>query len=170
MNRVLISGMLGWSLAFTGCAPKEDPAVKVAASAEASRVKAEREAIFGAIANDPAIAWRSSGLGIKIITPGEGEAPKMSDRVRVNYVGKLKDGTVFDESRGKKKPSDFTVAHLMGGWAAAMSSLKPGGTAIFFIPPDLGYGSRKAGNIPADSGLIFEVELVAINPESADFK
>jgi len=96
---------------------------------------------------------------------GEGAAPAMTDRVRVHYTGRLKDGTVFDDSHKNGKPSDFVVNRLITGWSAAMSSLKPGGKGVFYIPSHLGYGGLRAGNIPPFSGLIFEVELIAVNPE-----
>jgi FKBP-type peptidyl-prolyl cis-trans isomerase len=147
-------------LGLTGCgqkeaepeAPKVDPAIAL------------RDQFFGAQAADPGITWRSSGLGIKVITPGEGASPQMSDTVRVQYVGKLKDGRVFDDSHKRTKPSVFVVNQLIAGWAAAMPTMKPGGKAVFFIPPSLGYGGMRAGDIPALSGLIFEVELIAVNP------
>ena len=128
-------------------------------------VAVNREKFFGDAAKDPAIEWRSSGLGIKVITPGEGAAPGSMDRVRVHYVGRLKDGKVFDDSHKRGKPSDFVVNRLITGWAAAMPALKPGGKALFFIPPSLGYGGMRSGDISPLSGLIFEVELLAVNPE-----
>lgn len=167
MKRAIGVGAL-WvaAMALTGCGPKEDPAaVAAVAAAEAAQVAAERTEHFGAAAADPGIVWRPSGLGIRTITEGTGASPKLLDHVRVIYVGRLKDGTVFDDSRVKGKPADFPVNHLMGGFAAALPSMKVGGKSVFYIPPSLGYGSRKAGDIPANSGLIFEVELLAINPE-----
>lgn len=160
MKQVLILGWVIWCAVLSGCAPKEPPAPVVDEAAE------RRMRHFGPdVAKDPAITWRSSGLGIKVVVPGDGVAPQMTDRVRVHYTGRLKDGKVFDDTRAKDKPADFTVNRLITGWAAAMSSLKPGGKAVFYIPPHLGYGGLRAGNIPPNSGLIFEVELVAVNPE-----
>ena len=166
MNRVFsVVVVLAGLLCGSGCGPKEDPAA-IAAAAEAVEARAERVTHFGeAVAASPDIVWRPSGLGIQTVVAGEGASPRLIDRVRVIYWGKLKDGTVFDDSRVKGKPADFPVAHLMGGFAAALPSMKVGGKSIFYIPPSLGYGSRKAGDIPPDSGLIFEVELIAINPE-----
>jgi FKBP-type peptidyl-prolyl cis-trans isomerase len=151
------------ALLAAGCGPKEPPAP--AEPTEAERAAAQHLAFFGEAAKDPAIAWRPSGLGIKIITPGEGLNPRMTDRVRVHYTGRLKDGTVFDDSHRRGKPSDFAVNRLITGWAAAMPALKPGGRAVFFIPPSLGYGGMRSGDVPPVSGLIFEVELIAVNPE-----
>jgi len=163
MNRVSRWLPLGAVLLLAGCGPKEPPPPPEPTETElATRAHIE---IFGDAAKDPAITWRSSGLGIKIIKPGEGVAPLPTDRVRVSYTGRLKDGRLFDDSSKRSKPSDFVVNRLITGWAAAMPSLKPGGKAVFFIPPSLGYGGMKSGDIPPVSGLIFEVELLAVNPE-----
>ncbi len=143
---------------------KEEP-VAAAPVAVKDTAKEEREALFGEAASTPGIEWRSSGLGVRIIKPGEGTAPKMSDTVRVHYTGHTKDGMVFDDSRARGKPEDFVVSRLLRGWAAGMTALKPGGHAEFFIPPSLGYGNMKVAGIPPQSGLIFDVELVAVNPE-----
>jgi FKBP-type peptidyl-prolyl cis-trans isomerase len=161
MNRLLRLVLAGVGLGLSGCAPRqaEPPAGPVVDEA-AQR----REEFFGAEARDPAIVWRPSGLGVKIIVPGEGSAPTPMDRVQVQYIGRLKDGKIFDDSRKRNKPSVFAVNRLITGWAAAMPSLKPGGKAVFFIPPSLGYGGMRSGDIPPVSGLIFEVELIAVNP------
>lgn len=154
---------LGLVLALAGCGPKAPPAPAVPEKTEA---ELRREEYFGpAVAADQDIKWRPSGLGIKVVTPGEGPAPQLSDRVRVHYTGRLKDGTVFDDSHPRGKPSDFVVNRLITGWSASMLTLRPGGRGVFYIPPHLGYGGMRAGNIPPHSGLVFEVELIAVNPE-----
>lgn len=163
MKRLL--GLLSFILALSlcGCGPKEPPAP---AEPEKTEAELRREDWFGpVIAADKDIKWRPSGLGIKIITPGQGLNPQMNDRVRVHYIGRLKDGTVFDDSHKNGQPSDFPVNRLIPGWSASMPSLMPGGKGVFYIPPHLGYGGLRAGNIPPFSGLIFEVELIAVNPE-----
>ncbi len=162
MNRAFHPSLLGLALLLAGCS-REEPAPVTAPEPDAADLR--REEFFGASAKDPGITWRTSGLGIKIIAPGEGIAPTPTDRIRVHYIGRLKDGKVFDDSHARGKPSDFTVNRLITGWAAAMSSLKPGGKAVFFIPPSLGYGGMRSGDIPPVSGLVFEVELIAVNPE-----
>lgn len=150
--------VMGWGL--SGCGPRETP------EAEPDETLVWRERYFGDLSKVTGIQWRNSGLGIRVLVPGEGKAPAMTDRIRVYYVGRLKDGTVFDESHAPStgKPADFTVNQLIAGWAAAMPVLKPGGKAEFYIPPHLGYGGLRSGKIPAHSGLIFEVELLAVNP------
>lgn len=163
MQRPLGLFALVLALFAAGCGPKAPPAPVVPEKTEA---ELRRLDYFGPeVAADPGVQWRPSGLGIKVVTPGEGLAPQMTDRVRVHYTGRLKDGTVFDDSHPRGKPSDFVVNRLITGWSASMPSLKPGGKGIFYIPPHLGYGGIRAGKIPPHSGLIFEVELIAVNPE-----
>ena len=164
MNRLIQLLLVGMVLSFTGCAPKEPPPP---AAPERDEVAIRREWLFGARSAAPDIAWRPSGLGVRLLAPGEGTAPQSADRIRVHYVLKLKDGRVIDDTHAKGKPSDFVVNRLITGWAAGMAELKPGGRAEFFIPPSLGYGNMSVGGIPSGSGLIFEVELIAVNPEVA---
>lgn len=154
--------MVGAGLLLVACRPAE-PAVPVVSEADQAALR--RAELFGDRAQDPAIAWRASGLGIKIILPGEGAAPTSTDRIRVHYLGRLKDGKVFDDTRKRGKPAEFTVNRLITGLAAGIPALKPGGQAVFFIPPSLGYGGMRSGDIPPVSGLIFDVELIAVNPE-----
>lgn len=164
MNRTFSWLVLSGVVFFGGCSPKEPaaPAVQVV-----DEEALQREQLFGPEAKASDITWRISGLGIRMLAEGEGVAPKMNDTVRVHYVGRLKDGSVFDDSRARGKPSDFVVKQLITGWASAMQVVKPGGRAVFFIPPSLGYGGVKVAGIPPSSGLIFEVELIAVNPEAS---
>ncbi len=162
MNRLAFLLLCGLGIGLAGCGPKAPPPP---AAPEKSEALVRRERHFGTeIAHLPGVEWRNSGLGIRIIEPGEGTPPMPTDRIRVHYVGRLVDGTVFDDSRKRGKPADFVVNRLITGWAAAMAAMKPGAKAEFYIPPHLGYGGMRAGNIPPNSGLIFEVELIAVNP------
>lgn len=121
----------------------------------------EREALFGSEADGPAIEWRSSGLGIRTIAPGTGPKPGIGARVKIVYTGRLKDGTIFDRS---EQPSEFLIGATIPGLSVGLQTLGTGGKAVFYIPPSLGYGHRKVLGIPADSGLIFEVEMAEIAP------
>jgi FKBP-type peptidyl-prolyl cis-trans isomerase len=161
MHRVHGLLMVAVILALIGCGPKEPAAPD---TTEQDRVTARRLEFFGPAAAAKDIAWRPSGLGIRMISPGEGAAPQATDRVRLHYTGRLKDGHVFDDTRARNKPAEFVAGQMIPGLVAGLSALKPGGHAEFFIPPSLGYGGMKAGDIPPVSGLIFDVELLAVNP------
>jgi FKBP-type peptidyl-prolyl cis-trans isomerase len=159
MKLLLLCLVLG---GLVGCTP-EPPAPPPAPVK--SDLQLKREKYFGvAAANDATVDWRSTGLGIKILVPGEGPAPKLADKVRVHYTGTLADGTVFDDTRAKEKPAVFPVSHLVRGLTEGLGHMKTGGRAIFYIPPSLGYGLMQAGVIPPLSGLIFEVELLEVLP------
>jgi FKBP-type peptidyl-prolyl cis-trans isomerase len=115
--------------------------------------------LYGERALAEGVEFRSSGLGLRILEPGEGRTPGLSDTIRIRYRGTLKDGTVFDEA---KEPATFTLGRLVPGMATGLQLLRPGGRMELFIPPALGYGHRPVAGIPAGSGLIFEVTLVAV--------
>lgn len=102
-----------------------------------------------------------SGLQYKIITEGSGDSPKANDEVQVKYTGRLIDGTVFDstDKRGGT-PARFKVGQVIRGWTEALQMMKKGAKWEIYIPSDLAYGERATGTIPANSTLIFEVELV----------
>ena len=164
MNYLIRLPAVGLLLVLAGCGPKEpEPSVIT----EQDKAALRRVELFGAAATAADITWRPSGLGIRILAPGEGVAPQVTDVIRVHYKGRLKDGHVFDDSHARGKPSDFVLNRMITGLAAGIPVLKPGGRAEFFIPPSLGYGGMRSGDIPPVSGLIFEVELIAVNPEPA---
>jgi len=124
-----------------------------------------RENWFGAaISAQPGIEWRSTGLGIEVLGAGTGPLVQRMDRIRINYVGRLLDGTVFDQSPAGK-PAVFPVQNLVTGLAAGVTTMRAGGKARVYIPPHLGYGGIRAGKIPPNSSLVFEVEVLEINPK-----
>ena len=165
MKKVARILSLTGGLLLAGCGPKEPPAP---AGPEKTVDEQRREDYFGAtIVADKTIVWRPSNLGINILAPGEGALLQLTDRVRVHYTGRLKDGTVFDDSRARGQPAEFNVNALIAGWSAGMLTLRPGGRALFYIPPHLGYGGLRSGKVPPFSGLIFEVEVLAVNPAPA---
>jgi peptidylprolyl isomerase len=105
-----------------------------------------------------------SGLRYRIFKEGTGPKPEKGDKVKVHYTGKLTDGTVFDSSKGRG-PFEFKVGtgQVIRGWDEGVVDMKVGEVRELVIPPNLGYGSRGAGNlIPPDSTLVFEVEMLEI--------
>lgn len=114
-------------------------------------------------AQNPDIITRSSGLQIRIIKEGDGPLPTMESSVTVNYHGTLIDGTVFDTTRDTGVPFSFTLDSVIPGWREAMTLMRVGAIYQIFLPADLAYGARGAGEfIAAGDTLIFEVELVAV--------
>ncbi len=104
-----------------------------------------------------------SGLQYKVLTPGKGTSPKLTDTVMVNYRGTLIDGTEFDSSYKHKKPIPLPINYLIKGCQEALTKMKPGDKWQLFIPADLAYGKQAAGTIiQPNSTLIFEIELLSI--------
>ena len=103
-----------------------------------------------------------SGLKYKVIAEGEGPSPKAGDTVTVHYRGTLVDGTEFDNSYQRGEPATFPLTGVIPGWTEALQLMNKGSKWMVYIPPDLAYGERGAGNrIPPNSALIFEVELIS---------
>lgn len=108
-----------------------------------------------------------SGLQYKVITQGTGDIPKVYNKVSVNYEGKLLDGTVFDSSYERGKPTSFTCNQVIKGWTEALTMMPVGSKWELYIPQELAYGSRDAGKIKPFSALIFTVELLEIEQTAA---
>lgn len=104
-----------------------------------------------------------SGLQYIVVREGSGEQPVSTDQVQVHYKGTLMDGTVFDSSYERGEPATFQASQVIPGWTEALQMMKVGAKWKLFIPPDLGYGERGAGQqIGPNEVLIFEVELLDI--------
>lgn len=106
-----------------------------------------------------------SGLQIlRLQGTGEGQRPLATDQVRVHYEGTLIDGSVFDSSVKRGQPIDFGLNQVISGWTEGLQLMAVGDKARLFLPSNLAYGDRRAGTIPGGSVLIFDVELIAVNP------
>lgn len=106
-----------------------------------------------------------SGLQYKILTPGDGKSPTTNDRVRVHYKGTLIDGTQFDSSYDRGEPAEFGVTQVIRGWTEALQLMQEGAKWELTIPAELAYGSASRPAIPANSVLVFDVELLEVIAE-----
>jgi FKBP-type peptidyl-prolyl cis-trans isomerase FkpA len=103
------------------------------------------------------------GIVVKHTKTGTGASPQAADTVQVNYRGKLVDGTEFDSSYKRGKPTSFPLNGVIPCWTQGIQKMKVGGAATLTCPPATAYGSRGAGGvIPPNATLEFEVELLAI--------
>lgn len=104
-----------------------------------------------------------SGLQYEVITEGTGKKPSASDTVSCHYHGTLINGTVFDSSVMRNQPAEFPVSGVIKGWVEALQLMSEGAKWKLFIPANLAYGERGAGqSIEPNSTLIFEVELLKV--------
>jgi FKBP-type peptidyl-prolyl cis-trans isomerase FkpA len=122
--------------------------------------ESDMEKIEGYLADNNLTATSTpSGLYYIITKEGTGGHPNLSSSVTVKYKGYRLNGEVFDETTGNNTAT-FPLTNLILGWQEGIPLLKKGGKGTFFCPSDLAYGSQRVGDIPANSVLIFEIELV----------
>lgn len=111
----------------------------------------------------PGAEKMESGLIMTELKPGTGEAPTESSRVRVHYVGTLRDGTEFDSSVRRGQPAEFALNGVIPCWTQALSKMKVGGKSRLVCPSKIAYGDRgHPPAIPGGAALVFEVELLEI--------
>ena len=104
-----------------------------------------------------------SGLMYKVLTKGNGPVAKATDKVKVKYEGRLIDGTVFDSTeKHGGEPATFAPSQVIKGWTEALTLMPVGSKWQLYIPQELAYGSRDAGQIKPFSALIFDVEVLEI--------
>ena len=142
----------------------EQEARQKAAAAEAGKAAREAgEKFLADNAQKPGVTVTASGLQYTVLQEGTGAQPKATDTVRCHYHGTLIDGTVFDSSYQRGEPCEFGLMQVIKGWTEGVQLMKEGSKYRFFIPYDLAYGERGAGeDIPPYSALIFDVELIKV--------
>lgn len=160
MRAFIVPGMaLALALSLAGCGRHN--AAQAAAATKAA------DDFMAANAKLPGVITLPDGLEYKIVTsgPADGVHPRASDEVKVNYEGKLQaTGAIFDSSFQRGEPADFPLAQLVPAWVEALQMMRPGDEWILYVPPKLGYGDEDKGPIPANSVLIFRIQLLGVLP------
>jgi len=142
--------------------------VKTAATAKMEKDAQENaskgDAFAAKFAKEKGVKKTASGLLYQVEKAGSGETPKDSDTVVVNYKGTLIDGKEFDNSYTRGEPLSFRLDGVIPGWTEGLKQIKKGGKIKLVIPPNLAYGKNGVPGIPANSTLVFDVELLDIKP------
>ncbi|NCD42734.1 MAG: FKBP-type peptidyl-prolyl cis-trans isomerase [Bacteroidia bacterium] len=131
---------------------------------KAEEMQAGQKAFFAENAKRQEITTTLSGLQYEVFTQGQGEKPSLQNQVTVHYHGTLIDGTVFDSSVQRGEPATFPVNGVIQGWQEVIPMMNTGAKWRVFIPSDLAYGERGAGNaIPPHTPLVFDIELISVS-------
>lgn len=147
------------------CAGAINTFVTVKRTESIGKAKAEGEKFLAENKKKSGVITLPSGLQYQIIKTGTGPKPVAGDQVQVHYHGTLIDGTVFDSSVDRNEPIVHSATGFISGWNEALSMMPTGSKWKLWVPSDLGYGDQGAGpSIPPGSTLIFEVELLKVNP------
>jgi FKBP-type peptidyl-prolyl cis-trans isomerase len=165
MLRILMISVAALSLA--ACQPKapaQDSGGAPAAAAKQADTAAK--AFLAKNAKEPGVVTLPDGLQYKIVRsgPATGNKPHLNDEVKVNYEGKLTDGTVFDSSYDRGQPAAMPLKNLVKAWQEAIPLMRPGDEWTLYVPPELGYGPEGQGPIPGNAVLIFRIELIDFLP------
>jgi FKBP-type peptidyl-prolyl cis-trans isomerase FklB len=128
--------------------------------------KKDGAAFLAANATKPGVVTLPSGLQYKVLTPGSGPKPTAADSVVCNYRGTLLDNTEFDSSYKRGQPMTFPVSGVIKGWTEALQLMPVGSKWQLVVPADLAYGERAQGPGGPNATLVFEVELLSIQPKA----
>lgn len=133
----------------------------------AAAAKQEGDAYRAVFEKQQGVQKTDTGLLYLVETAGEGKQPEATDTVVVHYKGTLIDGTQFDSSYDRGEPATFPLDRVIPGWTEGVQLMKPGAKYKFVIPPELAYGEQDTPAIPANSTLVFEVELLSVEDDKA---
>jgi FKBP-type peptidyl-prolyl cis-trans isomerase len=139
---------------------------RMKASGEARKEK--EKGVVAGYAKEKGAMTTASGMVFIPMKEGTGTSPKATDKVKVNYEGKLTNGTVFDSSYKRNQPAEFPLNQVIPCWTEGVQKLKVGGKAKLVCPPDIAYGAQgRPPVIPANATLVFEVELLEVAAPAA---
>ncbi|MEX2475338.1 FKBP-type peptidyl-prolyl cis-trans isomerase [Marinobacter sp.] len=123
------------------------------------------EAFLADNAERDGVETTDSGLQYEVLEEGDGDKPNESDRVKVHYTGELLSGEVFDSSRERGEPVTFGLGQVIPGWTEGLQLMNEGSRVKLYIPSDLAYGPGGNRSIGPNETLVFDVELIEVNPE-----
>ncbi|MDR9425001.1 MAG: FKBP-type peptidyl-prolyl cis-trans isomerase [Marinobacter sp.] len=123
------------------------------------------EAFLAENAEREGVQTTESGLQYEVIEEGDGESPEATDQVQVHYTGELISGEVFDSSRERGQPVTFGLSQVIPGWTEGLQLMNEGARYKLYIPSDLAYGQGGNQAIGPNATLVFDVELLAVNPD-----
>jgi FKBP-type peptidyl-prolyl cis-trans isomerase FkpA len=144
--------------------PKINPFAQARMARAATAEKVRGKAYVEKAAAEPGATRATSGLVYRELTAGTGPSPKATDKVKVNYRGTLVDGTEFDSSYKRNAPIDFPLNGVIPCWTEGVQKMKVGGKSRLVCPSDIAYGDQGRPSIPPGATLIFEIELLGVNP------
>jgi FKBP-type peptidyl-prolyl cis-trans isomerase len=165
VNRILLTLSLFMVFSFAAANESFESNIgsKVMANDTMSAESSTSQDFLSKISQESGMVKTDSGLIYKVIKEGAGASPTASERVEVNYEGKLTNGKVFDSSYQRGSTATFGVSDVISGWTEALQLMKAGSVWELYIPADLAYGARGVpGAIPPNSVLIFKVDLISI--------
>jgi FKBP-type peptidyl-prolyl cis-trans isomerase len=168
MKKTLALACLGLALGLAACGPKQGSVMeevekqdKAEAAKAAESVAANQEFLANNKAK-PGVTTTASGLQYQVVRAGDAKAPPPgpADTVSVMYEGALVDGSVFDSSYARGEPAQFGVSQVIPGWTEALQLMHPGAEFRVVLPAEIAYGDVDQPGIPANSALVFKVELL----------
>ncbi|BBC78849.1 peptidylprolyl isomerase [Acetobacter orientalis] len=154
LTHFVLAASMAASLAACGAHKDED--VELTPQQQMAKLRAE-----------PGVVTLKDGLAYKVIASGpkDGPQPRVGDMMMVIYEGRLPDGSIFDssEQHGDGAYMQMPLQGLVQGWMEAMPMMHVGDTWMLYVPPELGYGHKAMGVIPADSPLIFRIQILGVD-------
>ena len=141
---------------FSGCKKEDENCGTVTTTADTAQVAALQQYLDD---NSLTATPDSHGFFYNITNPGTGDQADLCSTIKINYTGKLVNGSSFDAANG----AELQLKNLIKGWQLGIPLIKEGGSIILYLPPDLGYGGAGSGSIPPNANLIFTIDLLGTN-------